>query len=218
MIKPDEIIRSRRRTLSISVDAFARLIVRAPIRCSEERIFTFLQEKEAWIVQKQAERRGAGIVLPPEDLNGYTFLLLGALREIRLTDTKKIALEEGKIFLPKDQPQKRLTAWLKSNAKRILTEETARIAAQMGVEYHSVTISSARSRWGSCSADNKIRYSFRLLYAPKEVVEYVVTHELAHIRYKNHSPAFWTEVAKYQPNYKAKRKWLKTHGALMYIF
>jgi predicted metal-dependent hydrolase len=88
----------------------------------------------------------------------------------------------------------------------------------MGVSYQSVSVTSARSRWGSCSGKNAIRYSFRLLYAPKEVIEYVTVHELAHTKHKNHSKAFWAEVATYVPDWKSKRNWLKTHGWLMEIF
>ena len=75
MITPDKVIRYRRKTLSISIDTFGRLIVRAPKRCSEQRIFAFIQEKEPWIRKKQAERKGAGMLLPPENLDGYTFFI-----------------------------------------------------------------------------------------------------------------------------------------------
>ena len=71
MVKPDKIIRSDRKTLAITIDSANRLIVRAPKKCGEERIFAFLREKENWILRKKAERAGAGIDLPPENLNGY---------------------------------------------------------------------------------------------------------------------------------------------------
>ena len=220
MIKPDEIIRSRRKTLSISIDAFARLIVRAPLKCSEERIFAFLQEKERWILRKKAEMAGAGIQLPPENPDGYAFMLLGKECQITLTSENRIRFdkEQNRLYLPSENWKKRWIAWLKTNAKRILTELTKTQAQEMGTSFVSVTITSAKSRWGACTYDNKIRYSFRLIYVPKEVIAYVVTHELAHTRYKNHSPLFWREVEKYEPRYKEKRRWLKTHGALMYVF
>ncbi|MBR2623126.1 MAG: M48 family metallopeptidase [Clostridia bacterium] len=220
MIQPDEIIRSNRRTLALSVDSFGRLIVRAPKRFPEQRIFAFIQEKEAWILRKKAERQGAGIKLPPENLNGYTLLLLGKQCTLYVVQTAKVGYdaENNAIYLPEKNPRERLIRWLKNNAKRILSEVTERTAKTMGTTYKSVNISSAKSRWGSCSGEDAIRYSFRLIYAPKEVIEYVVVHELAHTKHKNHSKAFWTEVATYVPDWKAKRKWLKLHGALMEIF
>ena len=220
MIQPDEIIRSRRRTLAISIDSFGRLIVRAPIRFDEERIFAFLQEKESWILRKQAERKRAGMDLPPENLNGYQFLLLGKQTKICLVEGNKVGFdnENNLIYLPQKNAKDRLVKWLKENAKRILTAVTEQKAKEMQTAFQSVAISSAKTRWGTCSFDNKIRYTFRLLYAPKEVVEYVVVHELAHTKYKNHSSQFWAEVEKYVPDWKQKRKWLKAHGFFMEIF
>lgn len=220
MIQPDEIIRSNRKTLAITVDSFGRLIVRAPMRYSKERIFAFIEEKENWILRKKSEKQGAGIQLPPENLNGYPLMLLGKKCTVRVVQTAKVGYdaEANEIYLPEKNPRDRLIKWLKNNAKRIFTEVTARTAVTMGTSYRSVTVTSARSRWGSCSGENAIRYSFRLLYAPKEVIEYVVVHELAHTKHKNHSKAFWAEVATYVPDWKTKRKWLKLHGALMEIF
>lgn len=220
MLPPFEIIRSNRKTLSISVDCFARLIVRAPRNYSEERIFSFLKEKEAWIFKQIEKMQGAGMRLPPENLDGYTFLLLGKTCEIRLTNGRYIRFdsENNVLYLPEKNARKRLVSWLKENAKRIFTQASLETAKRMGVTFQSVEISSARTRWGSCSQENAIRYSFRLLYAPKEVIEYVVVHELAHVKHKNHSPAFWREVGNYVPDYKTRRKWLKERGILMQIF
>ena len=220
MLPPFEIIRSNRKTLSISVDCFARLIVRAPRNYSEERIFSFLKEKEAWIFKQIEKMQGAGMRLPPENLDGYTFLLLGKTCEIRLTNERYIRFdsENNVLCLPEKNARKRLVSWLKENAKRIFTQTSLETAKRMGVSFQGVEISSARTRWGSCSQENAIRYSFRLLYAPKEVIEYVVVHELAHVKHKNHSPAFWREVGNYVPDYKTRRKWLKERGILMQIF
>ena len=220
MIQPDKIVRSNRKTLAISVDTFGRLIVRAPKKCAEDRIFAFLQEKESWILRKQAERKGAGTALPPENLDGYEFLLLGKTTKIFLYDEKKVGYdsENNRIFLPKEKTKERLVKWLKENAKRILTTVTERTAKEMRTTYKGVSITSAKTRWGTCSGDNALRYTFRLLYCPKEIIEYVVLHELSHTRQKNHSKLFWQEVEKYMPDWKTRRKWLKSHGILMEIF
>lgn len=219
MVQPDEIIRSKRKTLAISIDAFGKLTVRAPIACSKERIFAFLQAKEDWILRKKAERTGAGIRLPSESLDGYELLLLGKPCKILLANTNKVGYDSAQncITLSEKNAKARLVRWLKENAERILTSVTKQKAQEMGVSFASVSIGSARGRWGSCSGKNEIRYTFRLLYAPKEVVEYVVVHELAHVRHKNHSKSFWQEVERFIPDWKARRKWLKTHGALMQV-
>ena len=140
------------------------------------------------------------------------------MRTIRLCDEKKVRINDDELFVPNERSRERLLAWLKENAKRILLQVTQEKAKEMGVSVSAVRISSAKTRWGSCSAKNAISYSFRLLYAPKEVVEYVVYHELAHIRQRNHSKKFWAEVERYCPNWKDKRKWLKDHAFAMEIF
>lgn len=220
MIVPDRIIRSDRKTLSISIDAFGRLIVRAPQKYPESKIMEFVGEKEDWVLRKQKERRDTGMRLPTENLDGYSFMLLGKEYRIRLIQTGKVVFDSQAniVYVPAHNAKAKLVNWLKTNAKRLLTELTEEKAKAMGVHYKSVGISSARTRWGSCSFDNSIRYSFRLLYAPKEIIEYIVVHELAHIRQKNHSDAFWELVEKYEPEYRKKKEWLETYSGLMEIF
>lgn len=220
MIQPDRIIRSRRKTLSISVDSFGQLIVRAPLRLGEERIFAFLKEKEEWILKQKSKMKGAGICLPPENLEGYRFLLLGKEYSIRLYEGSRIRCEEAsrEIFLPREHSRERLVAWLKRNAKRIFSALAERRAAEMGTSYPSLSVTGAKTRWGSCSCNNALHFSFRLLYAPIEVADYVVVHELSHTFFKNHGKEFWKKVETYVPDYGKKRAWLKEKSALMEIF
>jgi predicted metal-dependent hydrolase len=220
MIQPDKIIRSNRKTLSVCIDHFGRVTVRAPKRCGEERIFSFLKEKEDWICSHVAKKKGAKVILPSENLDGYSFLLLGKPCVIHVTNEKKTAFnaQTYELFLPREKAKEKLLKWLKNNAKRIFTAATKEWAERMGVHYRSVSVTSAKTRWGSCSGQDAIRYTFRLLYAPKDVIEYVIIHELSHVKEKNHSQKFWAEVEKFQPPYKAKRKWLKDHGYLTQIF
>lgn len=220
MVQPEKIIRSKRKTLSISIDSLGRLIVRAPRVYPEERIFSFLQEKEDWILRNQKARADKRSLLPSEDLDGYVFSLLGKETEICLYDGGRVALNEksSTLFLPRKNAEKKLKNWLKSYAKGVLEEIAARRAAEMGLTYSSLSVTSAKTRWGSCSGENAIHFSFRLVYAPKEVVDYVVVHELAHIPHCNHGEKFWSFVEKYAPEYRKMRKWLKDNGYLTQIF
>ena len=220
LILPHEIIRSKRKTLSIAIDPFGRLIVRAPIQCAQSRIEAFLKEKEAWILRKQSERQAVGVQKAPEDLNGYELFIVGKKYRIVYVEENAIRIdfEKGLLYLPKSNAKKRLLVWLKENALRILTKSAEMQAERMGVTFKRVEINSARRSWGLCTGENVLRFSFRLLFAPKEVVEYVVIHELAHVRHKNHSARFWSEVQKYEPRYKERRAWLKKYAALMEIF
>ncbi len=220
MIEVDRIIRSKRKTLALTVNRLGEVIARAPQRMSEERIRAFVEQKQGWLQKQKQKTERAGISLPTENLEGYGFLLLGEKYTVRLQKETVIRLntQTKELFLPEKNAKKRLTVWIKENALRIFTEQTQAWAEKMGVSFQSVALSSAKTRWGTCSGDNKIRYTYRLLYAPRAVIEYVIVHELAHTRHKNHGKAFWTLVERYIPDYKPRRKWLKERGALMEIF
>ncbi len=98
---------------------------------------------------------------------------------------------------------------LKERAYSHLTQRVPHFAAIMGVHPEGVTITSARTRWGSCSGKNRLCFSYRLMLLPDELIDYIVVHELSHIREKNHSKRFYNEVARYMPDYKERRTRLK---------
>lgn len=218
-IVPDQILRSKRKTLSVSVNSLGQVTVRAPLTYPQAKIDGFLAQKEGWILKHKQRFALAGICLPGESLDGYGLMLLGQRHVLSLYEGSRVRLlaEEKRILLPREGAEERLQRWLKENAKRIFTQSVQARAEEMGVAYHSVSVSSAKTKWGSCSGENKLRFSYRLLYAPKEVIDYVIVHELCHTLHHDHSPAFWRAVAAVVPDYKSKRKWLKDRGALLKI-
>ena len=219
-IIPDKIIRSNRKTVSITVDCSGRLIVRAPLRCSEARIIAFIEKKSDWILKHKAKNSLSASVFPSENLNGFRFSLEGRLCEIRLYTGKRLVFDEQNmlLYLPEGKGESAVCKWLKVRAKSTFSMLVEKRAKEMGVFYKAVSVSSAKGRWGSCSQDNTLRFTFRLLYAPIQIIDYVVVHELSHTTHKNHGKAFWQMVEKYCPDWKIKRKWLKDHGYFMEIF
>ena len=107
------------------------------------------------------------------------------------------------------EPSPEQEAALRKRAREVLPPLVERYAPRMGVQPAGITVTGARTRFGSCSPKNRLCFSFRLMEYPLPAIEYVVVHELAHIRHKNHSPAFYAEVAKVMPDYKERRKLLK---------
>ena len=107
---------------------------------------------------------------------------------------------------------------LADKALEYIPQRVALFSTIVGVDYGRITIRNQKTRWGSCSGKKNLNFNCLLMLTPSEVVDYVVVHELAHIRQRNHSPKFWQEVEKYMPDWKPKRKWLKEHGILMEIF
>jgi predicted metal-dependent hydrolase len=105
--------------------------------------------------------------------------------------------------------------WYREEARAVLTARAQIFAAALGVTYKRLTIRDGRSRWGSCSSAGGLNFSWRLILAPPTVLDYVVIHELAHLRELNHSPRFWAIVAEHAPDYRLQQAWLKRHGAAL---
>ncbi len=204
--------------MSISVDARGALIVRSPRAYPLERIFSFIEKKEAWIRIQKEKANERACLLPPEKLDGYAFPLFGQRVKIVLYDGGRVALNGQTLFVPRTTPKEKIVRWLKGYAKQILLPIVERRAAEMGLRVESVSVTGAKTRWGSCSGKGRLHFSYRLVYAPEEIVDYVVVHELAHIPHKNHGARFWKLTASVCPDYVKKRKWLKENGFLMEIF
>ena len=99
-----------------------------------------------------------------------------------------------------------VVAWYKRAAREILVPRVHELAARAGIAAPNVVISSAVARWGSCNSEREVRLAWRLVKAPRDLIDYVICHELAHLRHMNHSPAFWAEVERQLPGHAALRK------------
>lgn len=138
--------------------------------------------------------------------------------EIAKGQKKPLLLEENFKLAESARENAKLVfeRWYRAQAKKILEERVNIYASQHGLQYKKIGITSARTRWGSCSPNGLLNFSWRLIMAPMEAVDYVVVHELAHTVFHNHSKRFWKKVEKIMPDYKACRKWLRKNGpALM---
>jgi predicted metal-dependent hydrolase len=123
--------------------------------------------------------------------------------------------EEGRLFVS-GKPEhlaRRVTDYLKAEGKKVISGRAQEQAARIGAKVKRVTLRDTRSRWGSCSHEGALSFSWRLILAPEPVLDYVVAHEVAHLLQMNHSPAFWRLVAELHPEHERDRAWLKREGA-----
>lgn len=107
---------------------------------------------------------------------------------------------------------KRVERFLRKTAKQDLSDAVIRYCQRLGVEARRVSVKDTRTRWGSCTSDGRLAFSWRLIMAPRDVLEYVAAHECAHLLEMNHSPAFWAHVSTCRPHWKTERAWLRKHG------
>lgn len=219
-IKIDELIRSKRRSVSLEVENGGRLVVRAPLRASKKLIEDAVRQKQSWILQKQALAKGRDTAHPPKTCaEGEAFELLGIKLALCYdADAKIVAADGARLIVPARiaaSPQNAIAAWYKEQAQIALSERTAYHAARAGVTYASLKITGALTRWGSCSVGGRLCFTWRLVMAPVKMIDYVVVHELAHIDYPNHSAAFWRRVGELMPDYACRREWFRANSALL---
>ena len=210
---PDQIIRSKRKTLSISINENAKLIVRAPKRISDQKIQDFINEKENWITKNQSVIK-ARAEDTAKDKN--MLLYLGTLFPLKTdNDAKKISFN-GEEFLAglqnKEKTNKSLKTWYKNKFKEVAVPRLFYFAEKHNLQINQVRIKEQRTLWGSCSSRNNINLNFLLIMAPLKVIDYVIIHELVHTIHKNHSVNFWNAVEEIMPNYKEAKRWLKENG------
>jgi predicted metal-dependent hydrolase len=216
MIQIDKLVRSNRRTLSLIVEPDGTLTVRAPSRMTEADIRRFIDVKADWIKRKQAVARKEAIAAH-RYVDGETFLYLGKEIPLRLLQDQRPALVmDGTFKLTRSawpQAESVFEAWYKKQARAVLTERAEFFARKYRFNLGKIRITSARTRWGSCSAKQTLSFTWRLVMASLEVIDYVVVHELCHLRELNHSRSFWAQVESILPDYESHRKWLKQNGA-----
>ena len=210
---PDQIIRSKRKTLSISINENAELIVRAPKRISDQKIQDFINEKENWITKNQSVIK-ARAEDTAKDKN--MLLYLGTLFPLKTdNDAKKISFN-GEEFLAglqnKEKTNKSLKTWYKNKFKEVAVPRLFYFAEKHNLQVNQVRIKEQKTLWGSCSSRNNINLNFLLIMAPLKVIDYVIIHELVHTIHKNHSVNFWNAVEEIMPNYKEAKRWLKENG------
>lgn len=218
------LIRSKRKTIGFLIDDDG-LRVSAPRWITINEIESAIVSKQLWIFRKMNEQRERSVRrLQPAMIwrDGAVFPYLGVDITLRVVDPGTISgayfdstTRELHLSLPsaagEQQLKDRVQGWLQSEAKRIFSERLTIYAEKLGVSYKSFTLSSASTQWGSCTADGKIRLNWRLMHFALPNIDYVVTHELSHLREMNHGPQFWATVQSVFPEFEQARKTLRDH-------
>lgn len=219
--KIDHLVRSKRKTIALYIRPDASLEVRAPARLPLSAIQQFIQEKTPWILKHQQQvRNRMSAASGRQYASGETFLYLGQECPLVVSAGKRagLRLKDGVFHLTSTSPQQAedlFTQWYRQQARQVLALRTATWASQLTINITAIRISSARTRWGSHSTRGTISFTWRLVMAPLEIIDYVIVHELMHARQPNHSQKFWDLVAAVLPDYRQRRQWLKTNGHLL---
>ncbi len=230
----DKLVRSRRKTIALVIERDGRLTVRAPLRMVEARIHEFVESHAAWIAKNQIRVRAAAPPPQKQYADGETFLYLGKSYPLRIAPSTTLPLRGLRKASPSQRPalkfdgytfrltksarpeaEQAFIRWYKAQALEVLSGRVQALAGKYGFTYQKIRISSARTRWGSCSSRGTLSFTYRLVMAPPEVIDYVVIHELVHTQVKNHSKMFWGRVGKILPEYKMHIRWLRKNGRFL---
>ena len=214
----DRLVRSRRKTIALIVQGDGTLTVRAPLRMAEGRIRAFVEGHAEWIKEKKNQAKASAVPAPRGYLPGEAFPFLGVAYPLAIVPGQRqaLALVDGRFQLASSalpEAEQTFTRWYRRKASEVLSQRAAQLASVHGLEYQKVRISSARTRWGSCSPKGVLSFTWRLVMAPPEVIDYVITHELAHLKVRNHSKSYWEQVGWMMPAFKQWRVWLRKNGA-----
>lgn len=210
-----KIVRSSRKSIAIVILPGGTVEVRAPRFVPEFAINAFVKSKRGWIEERLTMVRRH---TPHKKAfaDGEKFMYQGDEYPLTLVTSPHIEIKDGKLLFPLalvSRGKETLDKWYIKQAKAVIREQVEYYAKRMGTTYNGITsFTDTKSKWGSCTHDNRLQFNWRLILAPPIVLRYVIIHELVHTTEKNHSVIFWNKVRAQNPSYKAQIKWLKEHG------
>ena len=229
--------RSKRTTACLRIQPDGTVEVRGPRMMSDEFVRIFVESKADWIIQKRQE-----VVTHQKKMRIYTYqsgdaflylgeeyvltLMVAGRKRVELVKIDECTETVGRMphrlilyttsFEPK-MIEKYLKEWYKKQAKDYITQRVQHYAQLLSESYDGITMENRKGRWGSCSSTRELTFNWRLIMAPPEIIDYVVVHELCHLKHMNHSPEYWKTVGSILPDYKARREWLKENGISLTI-
>lgn len=213
--------RARQYVLRVLADGTPRVTI--PRWGSKREALAFLDAQREWVVRQRARQAERGRVAPPREWGaGHQILLGGRLITLRRGSAGRcgvLAEDDALIVTPRDRDGDDLrpvaAAWLLGRARRLLPARLLALAGQFDLTVTRVSVRNQRARWGSCATGGRISLNWRLIQTPDDVRDYVLIHELMHLRQPNHSARFWALVATACPGHEASRRWLRTHEAAL---
>lgn len=217
-----KIIRNaRRKTITVNIERDGSVNAVAPMDCSDEVIYKELLAREYTISQHVANRLAVSKAkINRNFVNGQSFLFMGESYNLEISETAKKPLEiiDDKFVLKKDCLPKAEETFIKFYKKQGLPyvkEKVAHFSKMVGQEPASVKIMELRSHWGSCTAKRNVNFHWKCMMAKPMIIDYLIVHELVHLKYPQHTQRFWDTVFSVMPNYKECEQWLHDYGVTL---
>lgn len=207
----------RARSIILRIEPNIGPIVTVPWHTSYDEGIDLVRQKRSWLF-RQLDAMPERIVFA----DGARVPLLGIDRTVRHEPKQRrpvtVTETEFQVSGQIEHLARRLTDWFKQEAKRVISERVEEKTLLLGRPYRRISIRDTRSRWGSCSEDGSLSFCWRLVMLPETVLDYVVAHEVAHLKELDHSPAFWETVDTLTAESERARAWLKVHGERVFYY
>lgn len=216
LLEQATIIHSSRHSVGLEITKEGHLLLRVPYGVTRTELEKIVARKENWIrkAQQRVKKEQEGHC-PLEIKEGETFLLFGKSCTLHLVAGKGFSVGKDTLYMGNEETRETLIAYFSQLLGQVLQKEVPFYAARMGIPCPVIKLSKAPSRWGYCNYKRELGFSWPLVFCPREVIAYVVVHELCHIRNMSHNKAYWQSVAAVLPDYKEREKWLKVHRKVM---
>jgi predicted metal-dependent hydrolase len=209
---------SRRRTMGLTVERDGSLVLSAPPDVEDARLERFAKEKRFWIYQKLAAKEALPPPLPAREyVNGEGLPYLGRSHRLLLVAKQEVPvkLESGRFKMRRDEAPRGRSAmvrWYTDHARPWIAARVAREANRAQVQPGPVTVQDLGFRWGSCGKGGRLYFHWQAILLPPRIVDYVVVHELVHLRHPHHTSDFWRAIERALPDWEPRRRWLAQHG------
>jgi predicted metal-dependent hydrolase len=215
---------TQRRTTDIVIERDGVVQVRPPQRMTPEQVDETVYSRRQWIYRNLAEWHDLNASqLAREWVNGETFLYLGSGYRLLLVEEQDepLKLKDGRFQLLRSVvrlagrlgAERAFVDWYRQKGQSRIAARVAHHAARVAVEPRAVEVRELGFRWASCPPSGNLHFHWKCMMAPLTVIDYIVVHELCHLRHGDHSAAFWNEVDKAMPDYRERKEWLRQHGA-----
>lgn len=215
--------KSERKTTSIYIERDGSVSILAPQPFDIEKIESIVEKKRSWIYKNLAEWEDLNRTkIQREYVNGESFLYMGRNYRLQMVEEQDEALKyrNGQFWLRSsaiNEAPEHFKSFYKLKLEKKLNERINLFSKRMGEEVSSVKVMELKNRWASCSAKGAVNFHWKCAMFPISVLDYIVVHELAHIKYQKHSADFWRYVEKILPQYEEQKSWLKSNGAGMTV-
>ena len=214
-----ELKKSARKTTSIYIERDGTISVLAPEPYDLNVIEQILESKRSWIYRNLAEWEDLNRTrVEREFVNGEGFPYLGSTYRLQIVDkaTHDLSLKNGMFILKRSSlsnARLKFVEFYKEKAKTRIPKQVEKYTRLMGLQPSGFRVQELKNRWASCSADGMLNFHWRCMMAPLSALEYIVVHELAHLKYPNHTAEFWNTIEKALPDYQKAKGWLRLYGA-----